>query len=179
VIDEKLYENIKNKKIKALFEQHKELINLFTQSDTLSWNLIYFYIVMNFAIISAIGLIYTNDNSLQVKELIIFGLCFLGFIISLGWFFIIFRNIVYVRAIILNGQYIENRLIENGYPFDTLTGWYKMISEDKIILKNLLGEYRNLRWYEKISAINLILYAIPIVCIFWLIMSIYFLFKIF
>lgn len=59
-----------------LLKEHEELIQLFIHEDSLAWNLIYFYIVLNVGLLSLIGALSKSLTS-EVTVISII-LCFFG-----------------------------------------------------------------------------------------------------
>jgi len=170
-------EELDKKRITALFKEHEEIIKLFIHEDTLAWNLIYFYLVMTFALISSIGLLYTQSQNISdiIEKIVFSSLCFLGFFLSVGWFFIMARSRIHHLSRILKAYKIENELESFGYPIDTLKSCEQTIYEGKV-LKNPQGDLRDLNFYEKIGVLKLIRRTIPIVGIIWLLIGLIILF---
>jgi hypothetical protein len=156
---------------KILLEEHKELVQLFIHEDSMAWNLINYYIVVNVGILAGIGALFNPCS--MVKALISVALCFGGSISGLIWLLFLMRSRMHSDSRMYRAIEIENRLTEKTkIEFDTLKSCEELINFEEKILKKPKGEKRDLRdlyWYEKIKALKFFKYLIIAVSAIWLV----------
>ena len=164
-----------NNKLIVFLKEHEELIHLLSHEDTVGWNLVNFYIVMNFALVSSIGLLLTQE-SLERLISIIITLCVMGFSISGTWFFLYGRVRLHHRMDLFRLYKIEKELQSMGYPLDTTESTYQKSHRGKTPFKNMKyldpeEKERKMHFYELIETFKSIHIIMGIVPIIWLLVT--------
>lgn len=162
----------------VLSKEHEELIDVFIHVDTNGWNLVNFYIVMNFALVSAIGLLLTQESPEKLIW-VIFTLCIMGFIIGILWFFLYGRLRMHHRIILFRLYEIENKLQSLNFPLSTMKNTFQKTHRGKTPLVDMTykdpeGKLREMHSYELIEALRSVHIIMIVVSIIWLFVAIRF-----
>lgn len=169
-----------NDRLNALIEEHKELVNLYIHQDTLAWHVVYLYFFIIGTLASAIVISTSSsiaNNSEQEISLYISILGFFGMLVSILWFFILYRNKIYREAIINAALFIEKeitkRLGDEDLIFNTLGLTTVAIWNKKILKPN--GMFRKISILERFPSLKIIHSIFFVMTIIWLVVGIYFL----
>ena len=154
----------------VLLREHEELIKLFIHEDTLAWNLIYFFLVINVGMISGIGALVSLGVT-STTLLVVSFLCMFGAFISVSWSFTLRRNRVHRESRLFRAEDIEKELHKKGLTFDTFQTAEVAIFYKKMKYKRN-GKYEPLGRSETIEPLQYFPNVTFSIGIIWLFLSI-------
>ena len=154
----------------ALVEKYKQLLAFYLHEDKLAWDLVYIYIGINSALVSALAIILSTKGT---STTIMYMLCFGGVIINLAMGLILNRNRVHHDSLRFQAGIVEKMLEKMGLSFQMFRT-EELIRKEKKVLKSDEGEYRKLKFWERIPSLVLIRSSVITTVAFWVVFPIAF-----
>lgn len=148
----------------ALFEKYRSLLSFYLHQDKMASDLIYIFAIISSGLLSAVTLIASGDpRPVGLLDL----LCIAGAVVSLGWAIIFYRNTLYRVSSSIQARAVEKELEIYGLGHLVFEVRERIYREKKVI-KNIKGEFRCLRMWERISTFKLFHFTTFCMAIFWL-----------
>jgi len=132
-----------------LLREHEELIQLFIHEDKLAWNIIYFYIVANLGLSSALVILISSSSPFSFPA---FFLCIIGSGFGIIFYFAFQRSKIHWHSRLYRALEIENKFnAHKDMEFKTFSSCESKIWFEKPpkCLKDAKGNYRKLKWRER------------------------------
>jgi len=153
----------------ALVREHEELVQLYIHEDAMAWNLIFFFLAANIAIVSGIGALVSLGIA-KFSLLVISFLCVFGAIVGFLGFFTLQRSRIHRESRLFRAEDIEEELRKKKLVFDTF------LSAEATIHKELKyqrgGGTVALKRREKVESLRYFPYFVLAIAIIWLSLSI-------
>jgi hypothetical protein len=151
----------------ALLEKYRSLLSFYLHQDRIATDLIYIFAIISSGLLSAVAFLASGETR---PGRLIDLLCIAGAVVSLGWAIIFYRNTLYRVSSSIQARAVEKELGIYGLGHLIFEVREKIYREKKVI-KNIKGEFRSLRIWERISTFKLFHFTTFCMAIFWLTMD--------
>jgi len=154
----------------VLLRQHEMCLEFTLHQDRIAWQLISIYFAIQVGLISGIVILYTAGIS-QIITTVFLVLFVMGSLVSLIWFFILYRNQLWRDIWQLKGLQIENELKEMGIRLSIFKTFYDVL-EHRYKLVKFHEEVRHgsLSLLEKLPTLTAITWSMLVIAAAWIVL---------